>query len=255
MGFHGRGKGQRACLRRCIRILHRENRQRRVADETQHLPTVIEHRARHAIEELIEGAKEVFLGHTLRQRRRLPQIAEPDHRLDVLAVAALDASVEHALAGVPAEVGVQQRNGRAAHVVKLVEARQGREDFVHMAEIGSAEAAGPIGGKGERVYLSIEKGHGHGHVVGGAFGMQILEDAEIQNRFGNVQSPPNTTGAFEYGHQRAVEKARQLQVRIGYASHLHIRPFGPPAQRFCHDLGMQGTNDDCHPPQGNADSL
>ena len=155
----------------------------------------------------------------------------------------------------PAEVGVQQGYGGTAHVVELVEAPQLREDFVHMAEIGGAEASGPIGGKGKRVYLPIQESDRHGHVVGGPFRTQFLQDAEIQNRVGNIQAPANTTGAFEYGNKWTVEKARRLQPRMGYARHLDIRSFCPPAQRFRHDLRMQGANDDRQPPYGYAHRL
>src|SRR3546814_16244796 len=47
------------------------------------------------------------------ERRRAAQVAVPDDRRNVLAVAALDEAVQHALAGGGAEGGVEQRAYRA----------------------------------------------------------------------------------------------------------------------------------------------
>ena len=61
---------------------------------------MVQHRTRHAIEELIERAEELVVRKTLRQRRRSPEIAKPDHGVDLLFVPAFDLTVkENALSG------------------------------------------------------------------------------------------------------------------------------------------------------------
>ena len=84
-----------------------ENGERGTADEAQHLAAVIERRAGGGLEELIEGGEKRLSAEHLRQRRGVAQIAEPDDGPDVVPIAALDQTLEHALARCASEIGIE----------------------------------------------------------------------------------------------------------------------------------------------------
>ena len=77
---------------------------------TQHrITAVIADCARHAVEELVQIAQETLPRHTVEDERGIAKIANPDHRVVILAVAALHLSVKDDLALPATEKGAHQR--------------------------------------------------------------------------------------------------------------------------------------------------
>jgi len=94
--------------RRHAAVGDRENREDRVADVREDLAAVLDDRARHGRERTVE-IREIRRGaHALGQARRVAEVAEPDHRMDELAIAVLDLPFEHAPARAAAEIGFEQ---------------------------------------------------------------------------------------------------------------------------------------------------
>ncbi len=72
----------------------------------------------------------------------------------------------------------------------LVKPAEKGQHFVEPSEMLGRKAAGPVGGEGDCIDMAIGEVHRHGHVVGGALGLQFGEDGKIQDRVRALQASP-----------------------------------------------------------------
>src|SRR4051812_46508450 len=138
-------RGQGALARLARRRADGKNGKRRVAHVAKYLALVLHDRARDAIEIAIEVFEILLACHRLRERSRVAQITEPDHGLDLLAIAVLYETVEHARAGTPAEERLEQRHRGAPLREHFQQAAEYRQHFVHRAKLCGAK---PVLGEG-----------------------------------------------------------------------------------------------------------
>src|SRR5918995_1568059 len=89
-------------------VVQPEYRENGVADELQDLAPMALDRERHAIEVVVQAGEQGVPTEPFGQRREAAQIAVPDSGLHGLGAAAGDLSLENPLAGVAADIGVEQ---------------------------------------------------------------------------------------------------------------------------------------------------
>ena len=111
---------------RVLALLAGEDRQHGVAHELENLAAAIDHRPGDGVEIGIEQRQYLGQRQLLGQRGEAAQVAVPQHRVDDLAVTALDRAGEDALPGVGADVGVEQVARGAAQLLQLGNRREHR---------------------------------------------------------------------------------------------------------------------------------
>ena len=221
----------------------REDGERRVADEAQHLPLVLEHGTEHAFEELVEQAQELAAAHRVGERRGIAQVAEPDHRVDVLAVAAADVAGEHLLAGLLAQVGVEDVVRDAPPGVDFGDAREGRHDAAQRVDLGVAEATGPPRDEARGMDIAVDKAHRQRQEVGGAFLAQLLEDREVQRPLATFDAAPDFDVLGIDHADRALEVLLGVLDADRRRSDLHRVAGLGPDEAAAGDIGMQRAHE------------
>ena len=98
------------------------------------------------------------------------QVAVPDHRLDGLAVAALDLARQDALAGGAADIGVEQVDRGVAQRMRLDDTREGELQLEHAVEVVCREAARPVRHDAQRIDMAGGEEQRQGDIVGRALG-------------------------------------------------------------------------------------
>ena len=97
------------------------------------------HGAAHDAEIVVEQGDDGVARQAVGGAREAAQVAVPEHRLDGLAVAALDLAGQDALAGGAADIGVEQVGRGVAQRMRLDDAREGELQLEHAVEDRSAE--------------------------------------------------------------------------------------------------------------------
>src|SRR5215469_7932893 len=89
-------RGRAACLRTCPLFVFGdwENTKNGVPDDFDHLSTLGEHCSGRTIEIGVEHSQKILSGKRIRQRRRVAEIAVPNHRAQAFTPAPLDRSVQ-----------------------------------------------------------------------------------------------------------------------------------------------------------------
>src|SRR5690606_18096047 len=127
---------------------------------------------------------------------------EPDHRVNVLAVAAPNAALEHALAGLPTEIGAEQRHRLVTLQEYLHQAADERHHLVHQAELPGCESAGLVGGHGHGIDLPVAELDGHGDIISTAGGADVGQHREVVGAGVALEPAAYAAGALEDRHQR-----------------------------------------------------
>jgi hypothetical protein len=230
----------------------REDRQHRIADELQHLAAVRQDGAGHALEVVVQQLEEDGAGQPVGESGRAAQVAQPDHRVDVLALAAMDQAVQNPLAGEVSEVGFQYDLGGPAQRVHLHQPGEHRQHLGDRPQLGGGEAARPIGGERHRVDAAVGEHHGQGGVVGGALGAQLLEDGEIQDGAGDVEAAANRACALEEQGVRALQEGVLLQNGQRRPELLDRVAVAQPAVAQPRELRVHGAQRQSQPHHRNA---
>ena len=105
---------------------------------------------------------------------------------------------QDALAGVAADVGVEERGGAAAQRQDLGQARQRPRHGAQRRHLVVGEAARRVGGVGDGVHLAAQKRQRQADVVGEAGEPLLLEDLEL-DRLADVEPPAQL--AARRGHR------------------------------------------------------
>ena len=172
---------------RAAEFVERKNGENAVADVAEDFAARGLHRAGRAFEETVQQFQKHRLRQLLGQARGGAQVGEPNHRVDVLAVAALNLAREDAPPGVGAEIrrhhilGQPLAHGQAEHH------RQARLQAAQVGHLRRVPAARRIGtpshkhavllvgiGVADRPARVAER-RAHGEVVGDALGRQLRE--------------------------------------------------------------------------------
>ncbi len=82
------------------------------------------------------------------RRREAADVGVPEHGVDALDRAALDGAGVHALAGLLAEIGLQQGRGDDVAGIRLYRQRQARQRRLQQRHVVVRETAAPVGGEG-----------------------------------------------------------------------------------------------------------
>ena len=138
------GGGERAAARLLRRVFDAKQAEHGVAHERHDLAAVIEHGRRRHLEVTAEQAEEGFGGQAVGERRRPAQIAVPQRRRDLLAVAAPDQAVQHRLAGALAEIGMGDILRDAALDLGLERDGELAGDALQLGNLAVGEAGGSI---------------------------------------------------------------------------------------------------------------
>ena len=112
-----------------------QHRQHAVAHEFQDLAAGAGDGAAHDGEIVVEQGNDRVARQAVGGAREAAQVAIPQHRLDGLAVAALDLARQDALAGGAADIGVEQVHRGVAQRMRLDDAREGELQLEHAVEV------------------------------------------------------------------------------------------------------------------------
>ncbi len=248
--LHGPAGGLRPL--RAVAVRDREDRERGVADEAQHLALVLEHRSEDAFEELVEQAQKVGPAHRVGERRGVAQVAEPDDGVDVLAVAAVNPAGEHLLAGLAAEVGLEDVLGRAPPGIDLGDAREGRHDAPQRLDLGLGEAFRAPGGKARGVDFAAEKPHRQRNEVRAALVAQLLEDRKIEPA-AVANAPPYLDVLSEDDLQRAPQVLLGVLDADRRRHDFHRVARLVPDEAAARDVRVERAHEDRDAEQRNSD--
>ena len=105
-------------------------------------PPCCEDRRHLAVEIAVEQIDQLLRRQSLRQRREAAHVREPDDGADFLDEAAPDFAHEDALAGLAADIGVEQIRRGPPQRADFGDARQRRDDRFEIGELLRREAAG-----------------------------------------------------------------------------------------------------------------
>jgi hypothetical protein len=183
---------------------------------------LVQHRAGHALEIFVENGQKFSPAHGVGERGRAAQVAEPDHRVNLGAVAALDLSGQHLGAGLLAKIGVEQIDRRALERIDLGNPRQRDLNLPQSLEVGLAETAGPARRPGRGVDLPVGEFQRLREIVGDAFLAQICEDREIDRAVGLLQLPPDFLAVLEHLRDRAADIDIGLAYVVGRFQDAHF---------------------------------
>ena len=188
-------------------IVAAEQSQRAVADQLQHVASC-----------LVDGGDD-RLGIVVQQRDDLgrlggvgdggeaAQIGEPQRRLDAVGDAALDASLQDALAGIAAEIDLDQGVGDPGQRCALDREPKGRREAAQGHDIGVAEALGVARrpGRVDAVHLADRGALGEAtdedDIVGVPLILHLLDAGEV-DRIAKGDAPPQFLAA---GLQQVIE--------------------------------------------------
>ena len=90
-----------------------KNRQSAVADQLQHVAAIVVDRGDHRLGVVVQGWNDLLRRRLIGDVGEFAQIAVPQHRPDLLGDAASDTAGEHALPGIPAQIGFDEGAGDA----------------------------------------------------------------------------------------------------------------------------------------------
>ncbi len=172
--------------------------------------------------------------------------------MDPLSVAVLDLAVEHALAGVAAEIGLEQAHGDPALRVDLERAREHRQDLEDVAEVRGREAARRERRHRHDVDLPVGEAERHGDVIGRAFGVQVAHDREIERDVRLLEPAPDPARALDDRRERAVGELRLVQDVVRLEDRPRRARVVAPDEDARIDLRVQRRDDDGHPRDGDA---
>ena len=127
-----------ADLPRVVGLGEREDRQQAVADEFQHLAAAVEDRRHLAVEIAVEQIDQLLRRQPFGQRREAAHVRQPDHGADFLDEAAPDFAGQDALAGLMADIGVEQIGGGPPQRADFRDPRQRRDDRFEIGELLAA---------------------------------------------------------------------------------------------------------------------
>ena len=137
-------------------------------------------RAGEGAEIIVEQRDQCLVGQRVRQLGETAQVGEPDDGAHVLALAALDLALQHALAGDAPDIGVEQHARGAAQGLDLQQVGEVRHQHLERRDLGILEPALLAGGEGHRLDGAVGKRRGQGDVVAEAFLAQVRNDADIR---------------------------------------------------------------------------
>ena len=233
-------------------LLDREDREHGVADEFEHLPAPLRHRARRRVEEgveriEIEPARQPF-GHG----GGAAQVGEPDRRLDLLPVAAPDRAFQHPPPRAPAEIGVEQGAGRRPEDMDLEQPAEQPDRTGDPAERPGGEAPGVPRREGHGVQLAVGKEHRQRRIVRRARRRQIVQDRVVERRVLAGEAATDRARALVERRQRAAQEGVRTHRLAGGVGDLDAVRVRAPGVVLRHQLRMERAQADLHPPDRNA---
>lgn len=93
-----------------------KNREHRITNIAEDLPAMVQYSSGSAVEEFVQGTKEIFHGNRFGKPGRIAQVAQPDNRMNLFTFPALRLARENALAGTLTEIGLQEVFCRGLHI-------------------------------------------------------------------------------------------------------------------------------------------
>jgi hypothetical protein len=219
-------------------LVQREHREHPVADELQDLAAVAGDRVAQRVEEVVQHVEHLAGRQALGERGRAAQVAVPDRGPDRGAGTTYDLARQHPLAGVVADVGVEQVLGEPPVESDLGCHRQHGQQVVDAQEILGREAAGPFGAPGRGVALLVRGDERQRHVVGEALGPQVGVDAELVVP-AHVQPLPDRLRSLVECPDRAVDEARVVEHPVLDRRHDRLAQARPPHHPHAHELRVQ----------------
>ncbi len=141
------------------------------------------------VEIAVEQIDEVLRRQAVGERGEAAHVRQPDRRLDRFGIAAADAPVEDALAGVAPDIGFEQRAGGAAQREDLGHPRQRRHHRLDAGDVAVAEPARRARRPGRDMDRASGEDQRRHEIVGDAIGDEVVEHREIARARGIGQAP------------------------------------------------------------------
>ena len=188
-----------------------QHRQHAVAHEFQDLAAGAGDGAAHDAEIVVEQADDRVARQAVGGAGEAAQVAVPDHRLDGLAVAALDLARQDALAGGAPDIGVEQVHRGVAQRMRLDDAREGELQLEHAVEVDRRETARPVRHDAQRIDMAGREEQRQGDIVGRAFGLELPSGAAPAAR--RLEAHADGAALLEDRRQRIVAVFGALSSR------------------------------------------
>ena len=139
-----------------------------------------------AVGVVVEEFQDLVLGRGVGDLREPLEVAEPEHGLDRLGLAALDLAPQHAAGRVGAEIGLEQHAAGVDADDRLVGEPEQRHHAPEQVDLGVAEPARPVGLEGQHHPLhlgeraDLAEAHRQRDVVGAAVvAHELVEHREL----------------------------------------------------------------------------
>ena len=158
---------------------------------------------------------------------------------------------QDALAGVPADIGVEQVDRRVTQRVDLDEARERPADGVERREVGVVEAAGSGGGPADRIDLAAGERQRLDQVVAHALGAQLLDDRVVLRAISSLDPQADRLRRREHDPHRAAVVGLALEHGVVGVGDHHLLARAPE-QALAHDVGVERAHEDRDPMQRQA---
>ena len=128
----------------------------------------------HRIEIIVEEIDDVIARPIVGDLREIAQVADHDRGAHRRAGAASRGAGENQLAGMGADIGLQQRARQAVLDANLADQRQHRQHLLQLGDMGIVEATGTVGRERDEMPLAERMIERPGHIVGQALGPHLV---------------------------------------------------------------------------------
>jgi len=173
--------------------------------------------------------------------------------LQATSTAAVDLSGEDALAGVMPDIGIEQSARRAPPCPNLGDPRQRCHNCFNTGDLCIGETIRLPGRAGDQVNGIIGKEQRQSHIIGHAFGTELLENREIHRAIRIGEPPAECSAGRVDASDRVFPELRRIEEPEPPFRNFDVGA-RPPYEAAPDDLRMQDVYKHGDPPQRNAAS-
>ena len=199
----------------------------------------------------VQQIDEVLRRQAFRLRGESAHVGEPDRGADRLDITAADVARENALAGLMADIGVDQIAGGAAQRANFGDARERRDHRLQIGELLRREAARLPRRPCHDMDRTVGEGERERRIIGRAVGTQIAQHVEVDRtrRVGQTAAQ-DLSGGIDRG-EGALAKIVRLGQRKQGIRRRHSG-LGLPQEPTAQNVRMQRGDEHRDAPQRHA---
>ena len=202
-----------------------------------------------AIEEIDQHPRRLTIG----ECRESAHVRQPDGRVDFLDIAAVDTPGKDALAGVMPDIGIEKNTGRPTQRPDLGDPRQRSHNCFDTGDLCIGETSRLPGRAGDEVNRAVGEEQRQRHIIGHAFGTELLENREIHHAI-RIGKPAAECSAGRVDvSDRVLPELWRIEEPEPPFRNFDVGAW-PPYESAPDDLRTQRVYKHGYPPQRNAAS-